>query len=242
VYRLYYWPGLPGRGEFVRLVLEQAGAPYVDVARLPESQGGGAAAITRMLKGELGGVVPFAPPVLQHDELVISQTANICRYVGLRHGLWPTDPGQDALALELQLTIADLVDEVHGTHHPISSATYYEQQKDAALEAARGFREHRMVRYLRWLEKVLEVNGGTWVLGPSLTSLDLSAFQAMEGLKYAFPRAWQKAEPKVPLLVALAERVQEQPNLAAYLASPRRLGFNESGIFRRYPELDEPAK
>jgi glutathione S-transferase len=238
LYRLYYWPGLPGRGEFVRLVLEQAGAPYVDVGRLPESQGGGAAAITRALKGELPGVVPFAPPILQDGDLVISQSANICRYLGLRHDLWPADPGQDAVALELQLTIADLVHEVHGTHHPVSPSLYYEEQREPAVESARRFREHRMLRFLIWLQSVLDRNGGTWLIGDRVSSVDLAAFQCQEGLEYAFPKAWEVVAARVPKLVTLRQRVGELPNIAAYLASTRRLGFNESGIFRRYPELD----
>ena len=41
VYELHYWPRIQGRGEFVRLALEQAGAEYVDVARGPKSSGGG---------------------------------------------------------------------------------------------------------------------------------------------------------------------------------------------------------
>jgi len=238
VYRLYYWPGLPGRGEFVRLVLEQSGAPYEDVARLPESQGGGAAAVTRVLKGDLGGVVPFAPPILQDGSLVISQSANICRYVGLRHDLWSADPALDALELEIQLTIADLVHEVHGTHHPVSPSLYYEEQREPAVESARRFREHRMLRFLSWLEGVLDRNGGTWLIGDKVSSVDLAAFQSQEGLEYAFPKAWESVLPRIPLLNALRARVRELPRVAAYLASTRRLGFNEHGIFRRYPELD----
>lgn len=240
MYRLYYWPGLPGRGEYVRLVLEQAGAEWVDVARLPPEQGGGVEAVTRVLRGELKGVRPFAPPVLEHDGLVIHQTSNICRYVGLRHGLWPADPRLDPVALQLQLTIADLVNEVHETHHPVSTALYYEQQQDVAIRAAAHFREHRMFKFLSWMESVLDENGGTWMLGDALTAVDLAVFQTCEGLRYAFPRTWAKAEREHPAIVSLRDRVAAQPRIAAYLASPQRLPFNEHGIFRRYPELDEP--
>ncbi|MEQ1566400.1 MAG: glutathione S-transferase [Myxococcota bacterium] len=238
MYRLYYWPGLPGRGEFVRLVLEQAGAPYVDVGRLPEEEGGGVAAVNRAVRGGLGGVAPFAPPVLEHDGLVLSQTANLCRYLGLRHDLWPADPALDSVALEIQLTIADLVHEVHGTHHPVSTSLHYEEQRDAAAESAARFREHRMSRYLKWFEATLTTGGGEWCVGGKLSAVDLSLFQCMEGLGYAFPRSSERMRAAVPGLVRLQQRVAALPNLAAYLASPRRLGFNESGIFRRYPELD----
>jgi glutathione S-transferase len=43
---------------------------------------------------------------------------------------------------------------------------------------------------------------------------------------------------KYPLLRGLAERAAGQPRIAAYLASPRRLAFNNDGVFRHYPELD----
>jgi hypothetical protein len=45
-----------------------------------------------------------------------------------------------------------------------------------------------------------------------------------------------------PELLALRERVRELPRIAAYLASGRRMPFNQDGIFRRYPELDAPTR
>lgn len=238
VYRLYYWPGLPGRGEYVRLVLEEANVPYVDVARRPESEGGGVPALRRVLKGELGGVIPFAPPVLQHGSLVIAQTTNICRYLGRRHGLWPQSEEMDAVALQLQLTVADLVAEVHDTHHPISTTLSFEEQEDAAEAAAAAFRDHRISKFLGWFERVLKANGGTWMVGDRHTAVDLSVFQTMLGLHYAFPRAFERLSPTIPSLLSLQERVSALPNVAAYLSSGRRLGFTEQGIFRRYPQLD----
>lgn len=238
MYRLYYWPGIPGRGEYVRLVMEQAGADYVDVARLPEAEGGGAAAVGRALRGELGGVLPFAPPILQHGGLVICQTPSVCRYVARRHGLWPDDPALDPVALQLLLTVADLVTEAHDTHHPVSSSLYYEEQRDAAIASAAKFREVRMGKFLGWMASVLSASGGVWMVGGALSAVDLAVFQTLEGLRYAFPRAWAKAEPEYAVLAALRDRVAAQPRIAAYLASPRRLGFNEHGLFRRYPELD----
>lgn len=236
--RLVYWPGIPGRGEFVRLVLEEAGVPYVDTALQSEEEGGGVPAVMAALQGDLGGVVPFAPPILQHGALVISQTANICRYVGRRHGVWPADPALDPVALELQLTIADLVLEVHDTHHPVSSDLFYEQQKDAALAAARSFRTVRLPKFLRWLERVLTDNGGRWLVGDAVTAVDLALFQTIEGLEFAFPRALGALAPEIRGLLELRDRVAERPRIASYLASDRRQPFNQQGLFRAYPELD----
>lgn len=234
--RLYYWPTIQGRGEFVRLVLEEAGAPYVDVARLPAKQGGGTAAIARVLRGELGGLAPFAPPILVDRDLVIAQTANICAYVAKRQGLIGKGVATRARAAQLQLTVADVVAEVHDTHHPIAVSEYYEDQKREAKLRARSFREERMPKFLGYFERELAHDH---LLG-AFTYVDLSMFQLLEGLAYAFPRAFARVTKKTPKLLALRDRVAARPNVAAYLASPRRIPFNEMGIFRRYPELDDP--
>jgi glutathione S-transferase len=237
-YALYYWPEIPGRGEFVRLVLEEAGADYADVGRLPESQGGGTQAVMAFYDGRNEGHPIFAPPVLVHGDAVIAQTAAICDYLGRRHDLVPGDSVGDAQALELQLTIADWVVEVHDTHHPISSALYYEDQRDAAQERAKHFVAERLPRFLRYFERVLDRNGGEVLVGPRLTHADLSLFQAVEGLAYAFPRAFESASHHTPGVRSLAARVSQRPRIAAYLASSRRMPFNQHGIFRHYPELD----
>ena len=237
-YRLVYWPGLPGRGEYVRLVLEDAGVAYVDTAQLPEEEGGGLRAVEAALRGELGGVRPLAPPILQHGKVVISQTANLCRYVGRRHNFWPADPALDVVALEIQLTVADLVHEAHDAHHPLSVELYYEQQWEAAVEASRHFRAGRMRKFLGWLERVLADNGGNWVVGDHVTAVDLAVFQTLEGLRYAFPSAFAALAPELPGLLSLRDRVAARPRIAAYLASDRRQAFNVHGIFRYYPELD----
>jgi glutathione S-transferase len=243
-YELYYWPGLPGRGEFIRLLLEEAGAAYVDVARLPEDRGGGAGAITRLLRGEGSGLLPLAPPILRHGELTIAQVANICLYLGPRHGLAPTDEAGRLAAHQLQLTIADLVGEIHDTHHPIAVGRYYEQQKVAARERAGFFLEQRLPRFLGYFEKVLGRNAagdGEVLVGGSLGYVDLSMFHVLEGLAYAFPNAYARSEPAIPGLNALRRRIRERPRIAAYLASDRRIEFNERGIFRHYAELDLDA-
>lgn len=237
-YELYYWPSIPGRGEFVRLVLEEAGVPYVDVGRRPRKEGGGVEAVVRFYAGRSSGHPVFAPPVLKHGDLVLAQTAAICHFLGRRHGLAPDDEAGEVHALELQLTIADLVDEVHDTHHPLSSALYYEDQKPAAKQRAAHFVGERLPRFLGYFERVLQQNGSDVLVGTRLSHADLSLFQALEGLGYAFPRAFARASEATPGLLALRERVRTRPRIAAYLASPRRMPFNEEGIFRRYPELD----
>jgi glutathione S-transferase len=237
-YQLYYWPNIPGRGEFVRLVLEEAGVPYVDVGRQASERGGGIGAVVAFWEGRNAGHPVFAPPVLKHGELVLAQTAAICHFLGRRHGLAPDDEAGAAHALELQLTIADLVDEVHDTHHPISAALYYEEQKPAAKQRAAHFTSERLPRYLGYFERALRQAGGDALVGAAFSHADLSLFQALEGLAYAFPRAFARASEATPGVLALRERVRRRPRIAAYLASERRMAFNQEGIFRRYPELD----
>lgn len=237
-YELYYWPMLPGRGEFVRLVLEEAGAPYVDVARLPKEEGGGFEPLQDFMSGQRPGQPTYAPPILVHGDLVLAQSAAICAYVGERHGLAPDDPGRRKQALQLQLTIADVSDEAHNTHHPISATLYYEDQKEAALEASRRFISERMPRFLGYFERVRERSGGPWLMGEALTYPDLSLFQLLEGLAYAFPRGFAKVTESTPSILALRDAVAQRPRIAAYLESDRRLPFNEHGVFRCYPELD----
>lgn len=229
-YQLYYWTGLQGRGEFVRLCLEDAGAAYTDVARVE-----GDDAIMPFLNGGHEGAPPFAPPFLKSGRLVIAQVANILRYLGPRHGLVPEGESKDYYAHQLELTITDFVAEVHDTHHPVSSEQYYEDQRDEAKRRAKDFRENRIPKFLGYFEKAVERGGGRFPLREH-SYVDLSLFQIMAGLEYAFPRAL--AKQKVPLLRDLAKRVADRPNIASYLASDRRVPFNTNGIFRHYPELD----
>jgi glutathione S-transferase len=231
-YQLYYWSGIQGRGEFVRLALEDAGADYVDVARER-----GDDAIMPFLQGEQGGALPFAPPFLKVGRTVIAQTPAILLYLAPRLKLVPTGASVQLHAHQLQLTIADLVAEVHDTHHPIASDLYYEDQRAAAKRRAEDFRQHRLPKYLGYFEDVLARSGGRLALSGH-SYVDLSLFQIMSGLDYAFPHAMRRLRRKLPLLSRLAEQVAERPRIAAYLASPRRLAFNEDGIFRHYPALD----
>jgi glutathione S-transferase len=241
LYELYYWPSIQGRGEFVRLVLEEAGARYTDVAR-GAGKGAGVGALLRFLEGRNIRRPPFAPPFLKAGRLVIGQTANILQFLGPRHGLAPTAEAGRLWVHELQLTMADFVAEIHDTHHPVGSGLYYEDQKKEARRRADDFLENRAPKFLGYFERVLSRNarGDRYLVGAKLSYADLSMFQIIAGLSYAFPRAMARAARKHRKLFALHGRVQERPRIAAYLASPRRIPFNEEGIFRHYAELDAP--
>jgi glutathione S-transferase len=235
-YELYYWPSIQGRGEFVRLALEDAGADYVDVAR----RKGGVAKMMRLMESARAPRPPWAPPFLRAGKLVVGQTALILQYLGPRLGLAPRDEAGGMWAHQLQLTMADFATEAHNLHHPVAVALYYEQQKREARRAAPFFTRERIPKYLDHFEAVLDRNpsGPRHLVGAKASYADLSMFQMMEWLGYAFPRAMKRLTPKYPLLAALRGRVAERPRLAAYLASPRRLPFGEGDLFRRYPELD----
>lgn len=238
-YDFYYWPGLPGRGEFVRLVLEEGGATYTEWGRLPAEEGGGMAAIRAFLQGLRPGLVPLAPPFLQVGDLVLAQTANICMYLGRKLNLVPADDGAQAQALQLLLTVADFVTEVHDTHHPVSTTIAYEEQRDEAKKRTHMFLAHRLLKYMGYFDNTIQRHGGNFVLGDDLTCVDLSLFQMVAGMRYAFPRAFAHVEADIPRVIAVHDRVAERPNIAAYLGSERRTPFNTHGIFRYYPELDE---
>jgi glutathione S-transferase len=234
-YELYYWPTIQGRGEFVRLALEEAGAEYVDVAR----QKKGEAAMMALL--EVPGTPAFAPPFLKSGDLLIGQTAAILHYLGARHGLAPRAEAGRLWVHQLQLTIADLVNEVHDTHHPVGATLYYEDQKKEAKRRAADFTTHRIPKFFDYFERILREpqRRGGYLAASRLSYADLSMFQVIEGLRYAFPKSMKRLEPDYPGLIELHDRVAARPNIAAYLASKRRIAFNEDGIFRHYPELDK---
>lgn len=240
VYELYYWPDIQGRGEFVRLALEEAAVDYIDVARMPKSKGMGMPALMRYVDGAGVQQPIFAPPYLKVGELVIGQTANILHYLGARLGLAPRDEAGRLWVHQLQLTVADFISEVHDTHHPVCCTLYYEQQRTEAKRRSRQFLRERLPKYLGYFEKVLQSNPkrGGYMAGGRLSYADLSMFQLIEGLRYAFPRTMKAVQADYPGLVELHGRVAERPRIAAYLQSKRRIAFNEDDLFRRYPELD----
>ena len=242
-YELYYWPSIQGRGEFVRLALEEASAEYVDVARGPEKKGAGVPALLRLLDGETIERPPFAPPFLKAGRLIIGQTANILMYIGARHGLAPASEAGRLWAHQLQLTLADFVKEIHDTHHPIAGDLYYEDQCREARRRSADFLKSRAPKFLGYFERVLARNpaGDGHLVGARLKYPDLSLFQVVSGLRYAFPNAMARLEKKLSRIVALHDRVAARPRIAAYLASDRRIPFNEEGIFRHYKELDAKA-
>jgi glutathione S-transferase len=235
-YELYYWPTIQGRGEFVRLALEEAGADYVDVARRRGKRG--VPAMMRFLDGTRAKRPPFAPPFLKAGKLVIAQTANILLYLGPRLGLAPRDEAGRLWAHQLQLTITDLVVEIHDTHHPVTSWLYYEEQRKAAKRRTADFWKYRVPKFLGCFERLLAASGGNYLLGRRLSYVDLSLFQIVEGLRYAFPKRMKRFERRVPRVVALADRVAKRPRIAAYLASERRIPFSQWGIYRYFKELD----
>lgn len=234
-YELYYWPAIQGRGEFVRLALEEADAHYIDVAR--ESGAGMGVSALQIMMDE-SDRPPYAPPFLKVGGQVIAQTANILLFLGPRLQLAPEADADRLWLHQLQLTVVDCVDEVHSVHHPVSGALYYEQQRAAAKQAADQFIQYRLPKYLGYFERILNHVDGDYVLGDDLSYVDLSLFQLIDGLRYAFPRAMQKQEGGYPKLVTLHGCILARHNIAEYLASPRRIPFSEDGIFRHYPELD----
>jgi glutathione S-transferase len=235
-YELFYWPSIQGRGEFIRLALEEAGAPYVDVARIK----GGEERMLALMDDSEQACPPFAPPFLKAGRRLIGQTANILLFLGDRHGLAPKADTGRLWTHQLQLTLADLVVEAHDTHHPIAAGLYYEEQRREAKLRAADFIVHRIPKFLDYFERVLAGNpaGPAHLVGGRITYADLSLFQVVAGLEYAFPKAMARIGRRHSHVMALHTRVARRPRIAAYLASARRIPFNEQGIFRHYRELD----
>ncbi|MFT5182255.1 MAG: glutathione S-transferase [Alphaproteobacteria bacterium] len=238
-YELYYWPSIQGRGEFIRLALEEAAADYIDVVRTPESAGGGVSAMLDFLTGDIDHP-PFAPPILKAGKRVIAQTANILMFLGARHKLAPAGEDGRMWTHQLQLTIDDFLVEAHDVHHPLAKSFYYEDQRKEARRRATDFVPARLPKFLGYMERVLTQNpsGDKHLVGGRLSYADLSLFQIVEGLRYAFPNTMARVEPDYPRVVALHARVAERPRIRAYASSGQRIPFNEHGIFRYYKELD----
>jgi glutathione S-transferase len=236
-YDLYYWPTIQGRGEFIRLALEEAAQAYLDVARAT-GKDRGVPALMRFLNARNIDRPPFAPPFLKAGRLVIGQTANILLFLGERHSLAPRDDAGRLFTHQLQLTISDFLVEIHDTHHPIAAGLYYEDQRKEAQRRAADFIQNRLPKFLGYFDRVL--GDGRWLAGNRFSYVDLSLFQILSGLQFAFPNATSQVLRRRKALLALMRQVQERPRIAAYLASPRRIAFSNEGIFRHYPELDLP--
>jgi glutathione S-transferase len=235
-YALYYWPSVQGRGEFIRLALEEAGADYVDVARRPGKRG--VPAMMKLMENPRLIRSPYAPPFVKAGKIIVAQTANVLLFLGPRLKLAPRDEGGRLWTHQLQLTISDLVNEIHDTHHPVSSWLYFEEQRPAARRRSKDFWRYRVPKFLGYFERVLNKNGGRFTIGRRLTYVDLSLFQIVEGLRYAFPKRMKRFERKIPGLIALHDRIAKRPRIASYLASPRRIPFSQWGIYRYFKELD----
>ena len=240
VYQLYYWPGIQGRGEFVRLALEDAGTAYVDVALVPEDQGGGVPAMDKVLADTTLQRPPFAPPFLKAGRRIIAQTANVLLFLGNRLDLAPRDEASKLWVHQLQLTISDFLVEIHDVHHPLGANFYYEEQKSESKRRAKDFRDNRLPKFLGYFEGVLQRNpaGGPGMVGARISYVDLSMAQVIAGLRYAFPLASRRELRKCPHLRALHDLVFARPRIKRYVASGRRLAFNNDDLFRHYPELD----
>jgi glutathione S-transferase len=196
------------------------------------------ATMMRLLEGKGVAHPPYAPPFLKAGKLVIAQTANILFYLGPHLNLAPRDEAGRLWAHQLQLTVADLVVHIHDTHHPVSGWLYYEEQKPAAKRRTQDFWRYRVPKFLGYFERVLQRNGGQFMVGRRLSYVDLSLFEIVEGLRYAFPKRMKRFEKKIPGLVALRDRVARRPRIKAYLASERRIPFSQWGIYRYFKELD----
>lgn len=239
MYELYYWPGIPGRGEFIRLALEDAGAEYVDIGRRD-----GAAAVARLLDSDNESRPPFAPPILRIDGLgLVSHVAHILQIIGPQLALAPDDPKERAFGDGMQLTLTDFVSEIHDIHHPLGPELHYEQQTAEAQRRAVAFRTNRLPKFLGYFENVLAATPATpWLIGKHATTADFYFFQTIAGLRYALPMAMTELDTTIPRINALHDAVAARPGIATYLQSDRRQPFNNSGLFRRYPELDGPVQ
>lgn len=237
IYELHYWPGIQGRGEYVRLAFEEAGVPYRDIALVPEDEGGGVAAMARFLEGDDVQRPPFAPPFLKAGRLLIGQTANILLFLGPKLNLAPRDAAGKLWVHQLQLTLADFIVEIHDTHHPIGGSLYYDEQKPEAKRRTKAFLDERLPKFAGYFETVLERSDGKWLAGKALSYADLSLAQVVAGLRYAFPQSARKQLRKSPRVAALHDAVFARPRIRRYVESDRRVAFNNDDLYRRYSDL-----
>ncbi|MCP9223786.1 glutathione S-transferase [Erythrobacter sp. LQ02-29] len=239
-YDLWYWPSIQGRGEFVRLYLAALGVAWRDRARTGDAQD---LMEDMEAREQSDDFAPYAPPYLVVREgddagFAIAQVAHILAFLTDRHDRGTGDLKTDLHLIQLQLTITDIVAEVHNVHHPVSGGLYYDDQKDAAKRAAEGFRQERVTKYFDHFETALGKRNGPYMLGEAWSHVDTSLFQLVEGLRYAFPQRMAAIESDYPRIVACRDAVAKIEGVTRYLDSEERIAFNEDGIFRHYPELD----
>lgn len=246
-YELLYWPTVPGRGEHVRLAFEAANVPYNDISNDEDD-------IKLLLShtsdknyGDSINPPPFAPPLLRHGDLLISQTSNILLYLASKLDLVPSqeeDPNGIYFINALALTALDgLSNEAHDTHHPIDISLYYEDQKEEAKRRATNYTRTRLPKFLGYFERVLSgeaIQGGKWLYGGRLTYADLVLFQTVDGVTHAFPKAVGKLKKggEYNKVFALVDQVRGLENIKSYLESGRRKPYGQ-GIYRYYEELDD---
>ncbi|KAK3723430.1 hypothetical protein LTR37_001682 [Vermiconidia calcicola] len=251
-YELLYHPGVPGRGEPIRLLLEAAGVPYNDIAN-QEKNGYDTVqkiCMNKALESDNGNPPVFSPPALRvpgagkdGKALVISQTPNILSYLGDRTGM-AGDEQEKYWVAQLALTALDLANEVHDSHHPIAVAKYYEEQKEESKGKSKDIRENRFPKFFSYFQRTLQGNKerggveGKYMVGKQLTYADTTIWQVLDGCMFAFPKEMEARKEEFPdLLQGFYESVKSEKGLKEYLASDRRLEYS-MGIFRQYPELD----
>ena len=170
---------------------------------------------------------------------MIAQSAKILLYLGPRLKLAPRDEAGRLWLHQLQLTVTDFVKEIHDTHHPLGGEFYYEDQKPEAKRYAQGFLAERAPKYLGYFETVLTKERRALCAGAQVTLCRSFAVPADRGPALRLPQGDEAHRAQACRASSLcATASPKRPGIKAYLASPRRIAFNESGIFRHYPELD----
>lgn len=235
-YQLWYWPDIPGRGEFIRLPMEAAGIAYSEPARTAAD---GLAAVAAYLE-TLDQQPAFAVPLLDTGSEQIAQTPNILAFLGEEHGIGPAGAAQRRYLNQLQIDMADFAEEMHSTHHPVSAYLYYEDQKAEAARVAEAFRTDRVGKYLAHFERAARTSDGDWLVGDEWSCGDTSMAQLLDGLCYAFPRRMAILAPEFRKLQTIRRKISALAGIVSYRQSSRWQAFNQEGLLRHYPEHDAP--
>nr|ACM44934.1 sigma-class glutathione S-transferase [Laternula elliptica] len=215
---LYYWPGFKGRAEFVRLVFEEAGIPYL------ESNQGVADSI---IKGEIGGYPVMMPPVVAKGDFRLGQTQMICQYLAGKYGLAPKGEEDKIHAEQVCASMYDYLTEGYGAFHGAKPGVKYADQKEEAQRYIDRVVQQRLPRYLKHFETVLAANtaGTGFLFGDSISHADLALFHIMNATEFQFPEVYKSAD-YIPLLKAHRDRIASRPNIVAYTQSERCKPFS----------------